>query len=285
MSGVFENVREILERMLSSYGVKTQQAYAELKKIPVGTIHNWLKRGKLPGDYIVMCALDTGADLKWLVNGELANVDSIEQGNYPIKGERLLEAMQASGGKAILKRLMDAYGFTMQKQLGDHLGVPSGTMSAWLRREHFPGEVVIACALDTGASLYWLATGNGLMYEKGPDDAVKNFGIKKIAKYLLSNGQLIEDGYWHCDESLIGKTITNPILVEKGSDSLCVDLGAEKISNGNWLINIDGIIDLYDVTRLPGNKLSLKNRTSQFDCSEMDVVSVGKAFLKINVMG
>ncbi|WME30272.1 helix-turn-helix domain-containing protein [Klebsiella pneumoniae] len=41
-------------------------------------------------------------------------------------------------GKIVLRRILDAYGFKLQKELGDHLNIPSGTMSAWVRREHFP---------------------------------------------------------------------------------------------------------------------------------------------------
>lgn len=275
MSGVFENVREILTRILISYGVRTQQAYAELKNMPVGTIHNWIKRGKLPGDYIVMCALDTGADVRWLVCGDDAKVERRTIASHSITGERLLEVMQSSGGKVILKRLMDAYGFTMQKQLGEHLGIPSGTMSAWLRREHFPGEVVIACALDTGASLYWLATGYGSMYPEDLPQAGEEDGIIKIQKYYLSNGQLIENGYWHGDASLFLENINDHIVVDKGGDIFCLDTSSQTISNGIWLISIDGLADIYDVVRLPGNKLKLSSESASFECSVSDVTPKG----------
>ncbi|WP_234405960.1 helix-turn-helix transcriptional regulator [Pectobacterium brasiliense] len=47
---------------------------------------------------------------------------------------------------------MDAYGFTLEKQLCDLLGISSGTVSKWVRRDYFPGDVVVICALDTGVS-------------------------------------------------------------------------------------------------------------------------------------
>lgn len=275
MSGVFENVREILARILTSYGVRTQQAYAELKKIPVGTIHNWIKRGKLPGDYIVMCALDTGADVRWLVRGDVANVERESYSSHPITGEKLLEVMQASGGKEILKRLMDAYGFSMQKQLGEHLGIPSGTMSAWLRREHFPGEVVIACALDTGVSLFWLATGNGSMYEQRTPSSESDTPVISLSKHHLLNGHLNEGGYWYGDKSLFNESSDGKYMVEKGGDLFCIDTSSHPITNGMWLINIDGINDIYDVIRLPGNKLKLSGESGSFECLVSDVVPQG----------
>lgn len=275
MSGVFENVREILARILTSYGVRTQQAYAELKKIPVGTIHNWIKRGKLPGDYIVMCALDTGADVRWLVSGDVANVDRVAHPCHSITGEKLLEVMQASGGKEILKRLMDAYGFTMQKQLGEHLGIPSGTMSAWLRREHFPGEVVIACALDTGVSLYWLATGNGSMHEQRAQSSEADAPVISLSKHHLINGQLNDGGFWYGDKSLFNGASNDKFIVEKSGNLFCIDANSHPISNGMWLINIDGVNDIYDVIRLPGNKLKLSGDAGSFECLVVDVEPKG----------
>jgi lambda repressor-like predicted transcriptional regulator len=72
---------------------------------------------------------------------------------------------ELEGGKAVLGRMLQAYGFSMQKELGDRFGLSSGTISTWVRRNYFPGDVVVVCALDTGVSLRWLATGQGAMHD------------------------------------------------------------------------------------------------------------------------
>lgn len=278
-----EHVRVVLERILTSYGVKTRQAYADLLGMPIGTINNWLKRGNIPGDYLVRCVLDTGVDLRWLKDGELTNATSNSASNYALKGQELIERMQESGGKVVLRRIMDAYGFTLQKQLGDLLDIPSGTMSAWVRREHFPGEIVIVCALDTGVSLYWLATGNGSMYEqKTEDSAALPIGLKQITKYSIQTGQLSESGAWFCDETLIEAGVNNPVLVEKTGQRWLVDLDAKNIANGRWLIDVDGTCDVYDVARLPGNRLTVKNVSSQFECLVDEIKCVGMVFLTLS---
>lgn len=285
MTESFANVREILERILDSYGVRSQVEYAQITNIPVGTIQNWLKRGKLPGDYILQCALDTGADVNWLVHGESTNVSSPSQRKHQLTGQNIIEAMKASGGKVILRRIMDAYGFTLQKQLGDHLNLPSATMSAWIRRDHFPGDVVIVCALDTGASLYWLATGNGSMHEERQcNEQPSNLptGLKKINKYSIHTGQLAEEGTWFCDESLLTATIFNPALIDKNGMRWLVDLDAKNIVNGRWLVDVDGTCDVYDIARLPGNKLAVKNNASQFECLVDEVKCLGKVFLTLS---
>ncbi|MCP5799773.1 helix-turn-helix domain-containing protein [Klebsiella pneumoniae] len=276
-----QSVRDVIDRILVSYGVRTRQAYSDLAKIPLPTISNWVKRGKVPGDYIVQCALDTGADLKWLMDGgELTNV-RFEPGHYPMQGIRLLEAMQSSGGKEILQRIMQAYGFTMQKELGDHLDIPSGTMSAWVRREHFPGDVVIVCALDTGASLYWLATGNGGLYESNVTLPTEQTALATIRKYRLENGELKKTGNWLADPSMIPDNHDGLMFVEGMGKSWLVDISAKNIANGRWLISIDGAMDVFNVIRLPGNKVRLSNGSAEFECNLSDITPSGTVIFTI----
>ncbi|WP_213191358.1 phage repressor protein CI [Klebsiella aerogenes] len=276
-----QSVRDVIDRILVSYGVRTRQAYSDLAKIPLPTISNWVKRGKVPGDYIVQCALDTGADLKWLMEGgELTNV-RFEPGHYPMQGIRLMEAMQSSGGKEILQRIMQAYGFTMQKELGDHLDIPSGTMSAWVRREHFPGDVVIVCALDTGASLYWLATGNGGLYESNVTLPTEQMALATIRKYRLENGELKKTGNWLADPSMIPDNHDGLMFVEGMGKSWLVDISAKNIANGRWLISIDGAMDVFNVIRLPGNKVRLSNGSAEFECNLSDITPSGTVIFTI----
>lgn len=268
-------VKQVIERILISYGVRTRQAYSEITKVPLSTISNWVARGNVPGDYVVQCVLDTGADIKWLLEGvELTNV-RFAPGNYPLQGMRLMEVMQSSGGKEILQRIMQAYGFTMQKELGDHLGIPSGTMSAWVRREHFPGDVVIVCALDTGASLYWLATGNGGFYESNEAESTEQTSLVTIKKYRLESGELKKSGNWLADPSMIPDNKDGLMFVEGMGKSWLVDISVSNIANGRWLINIDGAMDVFNVIRLPGNKLRLSNDSAEFECNLSDITPSG----------
>ena len=68
---------QILERLMSSYGVNTQKDLAAALDIPANNISGWTQRDRVPGNAIIKCALDTGADLHWLVTGKLANANSV----------------------------------------------------------------------------------------------------------------------------------------------------------------------------------------------------------------
>ncbi len=66
------------------------------------------------------------------------------------------------GGKAAIERLVEAYGFTTRQALADHLEVSKSTLANRYLRDTFPADWIIQCALETGTSLKWLTTGQGL---------------------------------------------------------------------------------------------------------------------------
>lgn len=279
----FDNGSVILERLLISYGVKSKVELAELLGLPASTINNWVGRDSVPGNYIIQCSLDTGADLSWLVYGKLAKSSSeldVRKNKNQLKGKALYEQVLSSGGKAVLRRMLDAYGFSMQKELGDLFGLSSGTISTWIRRDYFPGDVVVSCALDTGVSLSWLATGIGPMRDHDVDDDLRNNKTSLLSKFKLVAGQLNESGSWGVDNSLLPNGVINPAYVDGGRASWIVDLGITNIANGRWLIDIDGNHDVYDIARLPGNKLNVSGSTD-FQCSTEDLKAVGIVLLTL----
>lgn len=265
---------QILERLMSSYGVNTQKDLAAALDIPANNISGWTQRDSVPGNAIIKCALDTGVDLQWLVSGKLANA------SYSFSAERtsgsvLYQEIMASGGKPVLRRILDAYGFTLQKQLCEHLNISSGTVSTWVRRNFFPGDVVVTCALDTGVSLEWLAMGKDKANRQSIDLISDCSQLRKIAKSRLSAGKLTENGFFYFDNSFLTDEILEPFLIESTSKSWLIDLSKKNISNGRWFIDIDDNFDVYDVTRLPGNKIKIAGKSSSFECNVDEVTPVG----------
>lgn len=274
MSDLQSNAQEVIERLFAAYGVTTQRALSELLGVPSNNVSAWSQRNSVPGSAIIKCALDTGADLRWLVKGELAKANSERVSALP-HGKALLDEIISNGGKAVLRRIMDAYGFTLQKQLCELLGISSGTVSTWVRRNYFPGDVVVACALDTGVSLEWLATGKQNTTENQINTSSNNHQFRKIEKKKLSAGKLVDDGFYYFDSSFISKDIVNPVFIESASKSWLVDFGIVNISNGRWVIDIDGNFDVYDVARIPGNKISIVGKSSGFECNVEEVTPLG----------
>jgi len=273
-----DNAVHIVERLSSSYGVSSQRALASCLDVPSNNVSAWVQRKSVPGNAIIKCALDTGADLKWLVTGEFAfskkQHHKITNGVTSSSGHLLLQKMLLSGGRAVLNRIIEAYGFKTQKELGEHLNISSGTISTWVRREYFPGDVVITCALDTGASLEWLATGEittSLHQELGVPK------IPVITKKILLAGKLDDDGFCYIDQSFVpdGVNLKNLSFVRSGKSSWLIEMGVNELSNGSWLLDIDGTLDVYAVSKRPGNKLRVIGQDGEFECLTNEVVAKG----------
>jgi hypothetical protein len=279
MIGEKMDSQEILNRLMTAYGVSSQKSLAEALAIPANNISGWLQRGSVPGNPIIKCALDTGTDLRWLVTGKFANANIGHEVSKGVpsryeKGKALIEKMLSTGGKAVLQRVMEAYGFNTQKELSEYLAISTGTISTWVRREYFPGDVVITCALDTGASLEWLATGEMSIPSYGE---IANPEVPLINKKILLAGKLTDDGYCHVDQSFVpaGVNLKSLSYVRSGKSSWLIELGDKELSNGSWLLDIDGILDVYAVSRRPGNKLRVIGQDGEFECLTSQVTAKG----------
>lgn len=257
---------EIVERLCSAYGVTTQKALAECLGVPAANVSNWVQRDSVPGSAFVKCALDTGSDLSWLTTGKFANA-SLKEGLILPKGAELYKEITSNGGKPVLRRIMDAYGFTLQKQLCDLLGISSGTVSTWVRRNYFPGDVVVTCALDTGVSLEWLATGKSSIARHNQSSDI----VLSIPHMYMNAGSLINNGLWKADLKIIHYPIEVPILITSNTGAWISDAAVVELSNGKWIVAVEDKYDIYDIFILPGKKINMINNGSSFICSTHEV--------------
>jgi len=52
-------------------------------------------------------------------------------------------------------------------------------------------------------------------------------------------------------------------------------MGVSELSNGSWLLDIDGTLDVYAVSRCPRNKLCVIGQDCEFECSTNEVIARG----------
>ncbi|WP_333881206.1 phage repressor protein CI [Atlantibacter hermannii] len=194
-----------------------------------------------------------------------------------------------SGGRDAINRLIKAYNFTSRQQLCDHLSVSKSTMANRYLRDSFPAEWVIQCALETGVSLLWLATGQGDKIDgaghKESFDFVNARNIKplsevvapKIDKAILNSGVLIEDGKAILDSSLIPTEVADPQLIQVDDIFYIIDRNIKLPVNGVWLVDIDGIKSIAKLVRLPGNRLAVNQGEASFECLLDDIEVLGRA--------
>lgn len=176
-----------------------------------------------------------------------------------------------SGGKDAITRILQAYGFSTRQALCDHLGVSQSTMANRWMRDTFPHDWLIACHLDTGASLLWLATGQGSPGVNGAPENGLRLQYKEITNGVISNPTVA-----HYDSLLIPKNATNLSLVKFEGDVFLVEEYKGEVNDGVWLIEIDGFSSIRRIYRLPGSRLRVENGPASFECEASGILVLGK---------
>ncbi len=174
------------------------------------------------------------------------------------------------GGRAAIERMVEAYGFTTRQALCDHLGVSKSTLATRYMRDSFPAEWVIQCALETGASLDWLTNGNGPTFNDRQSDIIS------IPQKKIIDGILYDYNYCMFDKAILGDTFVNPIAVSDGHRIYIFETSFEEVSDGKWLVEIEGKTSIKDLIRIPVGKVKLSNNDSSFECLISDIKAIAK---------
>ncbi|WP_410517281.1 phage repressor protein CI [Pantoea allii] len=175
------------------------------------------------------------------------------------------------GGREAINRIMTAYNFSTRQALCNHLGISQSTMANRWMRDTFPHDWLIACHLDTGTPILWLATGEGSSGRTDSSDTQTKMNLKKISNGVIQSS--FEVSY---DSRLLRPEITKPFLVELENVIYLVDGARSEVTDGLWLIDIDGLTSIKELYRLPGKKLRVENGPASFECSPNDISVLGK---------
>lgn len=169
------------------------------------------------------------------------------------------------GGRGAIERMVEAYGFTTRQALCDQLGVTKGTLANRYMRDSFPSDWVIQCALETGASLRWLTSGNGLIFENLRTD------ITEIRTKKVIDGQLFDAGTHYFDKAFTDISLKDPIFLIDGHDKYIAEQKIDQITDGQWLISIDGEVSVRSVYRLPNNIVRVETEKLSFESNIHDI--------------
>ncbi len=189
------------------------------------------------------------------------------------------------GAKEAIERVCRAYGFTSRVQLADHIGISGSSLANRITRDNYPTDIVLRCALETGAPLHWLATGelkdgevlDHAMLERGAERLkVEAARIAQIPTLKLHNHMLVEDAPIFFDRELM-PTMEGEIKIIKENDSHhIVQLNPPPLTDGFCLIEYSNQIHLREITNIPGNKISIDLIKFPIDCDATDVKVLGK---------
>ncbi|WP_277971934.1 phage repressor protein CI [Pantoea agglomerans] len=186
------------------------------------------------------------------------------------------EAVESNrGGKDVILRLVDAYGFSSRQALCTHLGVSQSTLANRSARDTFPADWVIICHMETGVSLTWLTTGKGARFMEVEESRVVIATQKKI-----SNGVLEPMADYILDKGSLPEGLKAPFVVNADRSTYLVDTYEGEIVDGLWLIEIDKIVSIRELVRFPGGRVRVENGKSSFECQSSDIVVLGKVITR-----
>lgn len=184
----------------------------------------------------------------------------------------------SQGGNQTLDRVIEAYEFKTKVALAEHLGIASSSLANRYKRDFFPSDIVVRCMAETGATLEWLATGNG------PKFAGVDLDVLRITKQKVVDGQLYDDGMLMLDKATfqLGKAIPiQPICIIDGLTTFVIEREFSEIFDGEWLVEVEGKTSVKTLTRIPVKRVRVGGSGSAFDCAIEDINVIGRVALTI----
>ncbi|CAH7248050.1 Transcriptional regulator [Vibrio chagasii] len=189
------------------------------------------------------------------------------------------------GGRDIIKKLIDITNSDRQQDVADVFGIPKSTIATWRQRNLTPFEIAVRTHLSTGVSLEWLLLDKGEPYPKTPTQ--KHINEKNESKTLLDieyfsieDGKLVGKGTLAFDKALFDELgVINVMAIKDGTTTFIINKESHQAVNGKYLVDIDGLLSLNEIQRLPGKKLAISFNGSTLTVKEDEVRVVGRVAL------
>lgn len=170
----------------------------------------------------------------------------------------------------VLDRICEAYGFSQKIQLARHFEIASSSLANRYSRDSISYDFIVHCALETGVNLAWLLTGKGSPFAKSSINDTQH-----VERFTLSEEHLVNDGDLSIAGKFFSKPLTNPIAVYFDGKLHFIERDAS-LSDGQWLVDIEGAISIRELTKLPGRKLHVTGGKIPFECGFDAIKALGR---------
>ncbi|HBH7064232.1 bacteriophage CI repressor [Enterobacter cloacae] len=175
-----------------------------------------------------------------------------------------------TGAREAVARICEVYGFTSRRQLAQYLEMSPIALGTRIMRDNFPADLVLKCALETGASIYWLTTGEGATFDHFASDTLR------IPAYKISNNELMRQASFIYDKALLPNYSGELQIIKDDNVTYIVDIYSHQATDGKHLIDYSDTKSIKELTLFPGNKLRIDWGKYPVDCDISDLMLVGK---------
>lgn len=200
-----------------------------------------------------------------------------------------MPAFDYQGGKEVTERLHEILGTKTIRDLGDKLEVSASTITAWHKRGLCPFEVVVRANIYTGVSLKWLTLGQGELFPSRNSSSHESKRqetkfLFDIDSFQIKDGKLSDLGTLTFDKSYLDEVgVKNAMVIRAADTTNIVDKEVSQAVSGTYLADMDGLLSLNEIQRLPGKKMAISFNDSTIQVDELDVRVVGKVVLELLV--
>ncbi len=188
-------------------------------------------------------------------------------------------------GREVTEKLKEITNSRDFLTLAEVLGVPKSTISTWHQRKLTPYEVIIRTHLRTGASIAYMVLGEGEAFPKqkastAESQTVDSKEILDIDCFALDDGALKSKGTLALDKDLLEEAgVTEVMAIKDNGKTFLVNKESRQAVAGTYLVDMDGLLSLNEIQRLPGKKLAISFNGSTITVDEGDVKVVGRVAL------
>ncbi|TNL12965.1 phage repressor protein CI [Kosakonia cowanii] len=171
----------------------------------------------------------------------------------------------------LLDRICQVYGFTQKIQLARHFNIAASSLQNRYTRGTISYDFAVQCALETGANLRWLLTGQGSQF----DGKSASTDPKIVDSFTLSDGKLEENSPLNIDTGFFSKQMSKGIAVRADGKLHFIEQDAS-LSDGRWLVDIEGATSIRELTLLPGKRLHVAGGKVPFECGIDEIKTIGR---------
>ncbi|GLT18020.1 repressor [Vibrio zhanjiangensis] len=185
------------------------------------------------------------------------------------------------GGRSFTEKLKKVTGCKTFELMSDRYGVPNSTFSTWHTHNRTGFELIVREHLATGASVRYMALGEGEPFGGESKNALTS---EEMQKFHLIDGALVEAGKTALDLVTLDKFGLKPSftqVIEDDSGIYYINKESTDPVAGDYLIDVDGRLSINYLQRLPGKKLAIAFGASTIEVSEEDIKVLGRIAMEM----
>ncbi|WP_324293780.1 phage repressor protein CI [Vibrio parahaemolyticus] len=183
-------------------------------------------------------------------------------------------------GREFTEKLKEVTNCKTYELLADYYGIPKSTFSTWHTHNRTGWELIIRTHLATGASVRYMALGEGEPFPQSTSSSLTS----SIDKFIIANGQLKKIGTVELGLSTLedfGLAKDELFVIEQNGMQLYINTAEQQPASGDYVLDIDGVVSVNYLQRLPGKKLAIAIDISTIEVSEQDIKVLGRVAMEM----